>query len=197
MGTIESTGLFRPILPREIATLDDWLSNADEVIDALVHSKPPKEAEDILAQTVAEQGEGFCSAFQSRSGIDAQFGRGQRRPLERFAIRQADGKTRMIDNAKRTKHNAFTSMSETIFTVSIDMIASVAASISANLDLNPATDTMTTFPWLNLRLGTDDLPDAYRGLPVHPDHQRFSVVAIYVPGTGWRFTVLWGFGLWT
>jgi len=197
VGAIEPTGLFRPIPPREIATLDDWLLHADEVIDALVHSKPPKEAEDILAQTVAEQEKGFCSAFMSRSGVDARSGKGQWRPLERFAIRQADGKTRMIDNAKRTKHNAFTSMSETIFTVSIDMIASVAASISAALQLHHTTDVLAAHPWLRLRLGTDDLPDAYRGLPVHPDHQRFSVVAIYIPGTGWRFTVLWGlaFGL--
>ena len=87
-------------------------------------------------------------------------------------------------------------MSETIFTVSIDFVAAVAASIARRLgDAQPAPDT--ELPWLRLRIGTDDLPDAYRGLPVLPAHQRFSVVAIFVPNTGWRFTLLWGlaFGL--
>ena len=46
--------------------------------------------------------------------------------------------------------------------------------------------------WLDLRIGTDDLPDAYRGLPVAPKHQAASVIAIFLPGEGWAFTQLWG-----
>lgn len=46
--------------------------------------------------------------------------------------------------------------------------------------------------WLAVRLGTDDLPDAYRGLPVADDHLRYSNISIYVPDTGWRFTTLYG-----
>eukprot|EP00435_Cladocopium_sp_Y103_P010075 s1670_g2.t1 len=197
VGTIAPTGLFRPILPREIDSLDDWVADAEAIIDALVKSRPPRAVDDILAQTIAEQEKGFCSQFYSRSAIDARFGPGQWRPLERFAITQADQKIRMIDNARRTEHNAHTSMPETIFTVSIDMIASVAAALGSALQLSPDVDTQAKFPWLSLRLGTDDLPDAYRGLPVHPDHQRFSIVAVYVPEQGWRFTILWGlaFGL--
>ena len=48
------------------------------------------------------------------------------------------------------------------------------------------------YPWLDLRIGTDDLPDAYRGLPVAEAHQPFSVVAIFVPDVGWRFSQLFG-----
>ena len=46
--------------------------------------------------------------------------------------------------------------------------------------------------WLVLRIGTDDLPDAYRGLPVREEHLPYSVVAVYVGSVGWRFTVLHG-----
>lgn len=53
--------------------------------------------------------------------------------------------------------------------------------------------------WLQLHIGTGDLPDAYRGLPVCPEHLRFSIVAVYVPDLGWRFTTLrglvYGFGI--
>ena len=41
-------------------------------------------------------------------------------------------------------------------------------------------------------MGTDDLPDAYRGHPVCDTHLPLSVVAIFVPHKGWRFTVLFG-----
>lgn len=49
-----------------------------------------------------------------------------------------------------------------------------------------------TYPWLDLRVGTDDLPDAYRGLPVAPEQMQFSYVAIFVPAAGWRFTPMFG-----
>ena len=101
----------------------------------------------------------------SRSAVDALFGRGQWRPLERFQIVQADNKRRMIDNARRTQHNSHESMSETIFTVSIDFVAAVAASIARRVGSDQAA-CGAEIPWLRLRIGTDDLPDAYRGLPV-------------------------------
>ena len=164
------------------------------VVDALVHSRPPRHAEDILEQTRAEQAKGFCSQLMSRTAVDGLFGRGNWRPLERFQVVQADNKRRMIDNARRTQHNSHTSMSETIFTVSIDFVASVAASLARRLCGQDA-DPCQALPWLRLRIGTDDLPDAYRGLPVLPAHQRFSVVAIFVPNVGWRFTLLWGLGI--
>ena len=46
-------------------------------------------------------------------------------------------------------------------------------------------------------MATDDLPDAYRGLPVHPDHQRFSIISLFHPQRGWQFSLLFGlaFGL--
>lgn len=88
-------------------------------------------------------------------------------------------------------------MSETIYTVHLDFIASVAANLTAKLGLTePPMDT-PGFDWLHLRLGTDDLPDAYRALPVAPSQQGYSVISIFVPGQGWRFTLLYGlaFGL--
>eukprot|EP00435_Cladocopium_sp_Y103_P008552 s4807_g2.t1 len=197
VGEIDSFGLFRPVVAKEIQPLEHWLQDADQVVDRLVHSKPPLHADDIVTQTMAEQDKGFCSRFYSRSAMDAMFGLSGWRPLERFQIVQADNKKRMIDNARRTQHNAHTSLPETIFTVNIDFVAAVAASLCRRLQASPAAQLDVEHPWFRMRLGTDDLPDAYRGLPVCPAHQRFSVVAIYLPSQGWRFTLLWGlaFGL--
>lgn len=45
--------------------------------------------------------------------------------------------------------------------------------------------------WLQLRIATDDLPDAYRGLPVASDQMAYSHVAIFHEGS-WKFTPLYG-----
>ena len=65
-------------------------------------------------------------------------------------------------------------MSETIHTVHIDFIASVLADLSSRLGLgwNPPWD-VPGLEWLQARIGTDDLPDAYRQLPVSPSQQGF------------------------
>ena len=53
----------------------------------------------------------------SRAEVDKLFGCGRRRPLERFVITQPDGKQRVIDNVRRTGHDAHIQMLETIHTV--------------------------------------------------------------------------------
>ncbi|CAJ1330278.1 unnamed protein product, partial [Effrenium voratum] len=110
---------------------------------------------------------------------------------------QPDGKRRMIDNARKTLHNEFTAMFETIFTVSVDFIPAVIKQLARRMGASCPQAWGEQCPWLHFRLGTDDLPDAYRGLPVLDEHLPFSVVAIWVPHRGWRYTVLWGlaFGL--
>ena len=127
----------------------------------------------------------------TRLELDDPFGRGQWRPLERFLIVQGCGKRRVIDNGRKTGHNEHTLMSETISTTSVDLIASAARMTSQALF---GTEPLPAEcpGWLQLRIGTDDLPNAYRGLPVCEDHLRFSMVAVHVSGLGWRFTILWG-----
>eukprot|EP00439_Symbiodinium_sp_Y106_P049214 s186_g6.t1 len=162
---------------------------------------------------------GFCSPPLTRAEVDKRFGHGGWRPLERFLIVQPDGKQRVIDNAKRTGHNDHVQMLETIFTVSVDFIACAVRDVLNLLsadghdlpptvsvdfiacavrdvlnllsadghDLPPQVDS-----WLDVRVGTDDLPDAYRGHPVKQSQLNFSVVAVFVPNVGWRFVILWG-----
>ena len=191
MGEFNNSGLFRPIKAAPPRELDTWLgAHAEEAIAAILASRPPRFAEDILKVTQEEQERGFCGPFLTKSEIDSMFGPGQWRPLERFLIKQADGKLRMIDNARRTGHNACTVLHETITTVNVDCIASFARMVSDSFHL--AQPPSMQFPWMCLRVGTDDLADAYRGLPVSDDQMRFSGVAIYVPSQGWRFTVLYG-----
>lgn len=197
LGEFAPSGIFRPVPEGPSISIAEWLTEAPAAVERIMRSKPPLFAEQILKVTQEEQTKGFCSKFLTKEDLDARFGEGQWRPLERFLITQPCGKQRVIDNAKKTQHNRATTMSETIYTVHLDFIASVAANLTAKLGLTaPPMDT-PGLDWLHLRLGTDDLPDAYRALPVAPSQQGYSVISIFVPGQGWRFTLLYGlaFGL--
>eukprot|EP00435_Cladocopium_sp_Y103_P028233 s1719_g7.t1 len=111
--------------------------------------------------------------------------------MERFLITQPDGKQRVIDNGRKSGHNQVTQMQETITTVNVDFIATAAQMVYHRLFVDQDPDA-EPHPWLRLRLGTDDLPDAYRGLAVCDEHLAFSNIAVYLPNVGWRFTTLYG-----
>eukprot|EP00435_Cladocopium_sp_Y103_P010988 s1261_g2.t2 len=182
VGELEPSGVFRTVTGRDALPLDEWLGPAAvAAVDKIESSRPPRFADRIYEATVKEQEKNFCSPFYPRSALDAMFGRGLWRPLERFLIVQPDGKERVIDNARharRTLHNSSTSMLETIYTVHLDFIPAVIKQLTNRLQVGGPADWSESFPWAHFRLGTDDLPDAYRGLPVREAHLPYSAVAV-------------------
>ena len=193
VGEIPRTGIFREIVPKEVEDVQAWLGDDAALrVDEIVAKGPPRYVSEIWTVTQQEIAKGFCSQPFTRAQVDKKFGHGGWRPLERFLIVQPGGKQRVIDNAKRTGHNDHVQMLETIFTVSVDFIAcairDVVNLLSSDGDHLPAQ----VDDWLDVRVGTDDLPDAYRGHPVLQSQLNFSVVAIFVPDSGWRFVILWG-----
>ena len=197
IGEVESTGVFRAIDSPELPALDTWLGEAAKIAaDNIMASRPPRHHEEILKATKAEIDKGFCSELRTRSWFDSHYGEGQWRPLERFIIQQSDGKFRVIDNCKRTLHNHHTRMRETIYTINVDFVAAVFQMLAGLLQAR-TPEGLAQFEWLCPRLATQDLPDAYRGLPVQTSHLPYSVISVYDPSQGWRFSQLWGlaFGL--
>ncbi|CAE7225929.1 unnamed protein product, partial [Symbiodinium sp. CCMP2456] len=187
VGEIPPSGVFRKV-PLSQASVDtaSWLAEEGAAsVDAILQSGPPRMHKEIFEVTSSEIEKGFCSPLMTRAQVDARFGYGQWRPLERFVLQQQE-KSRVIDNARSTHHNENTVLSETIFTTSVDFVACVARDAVRALARGECPE------WLHFRVGTEDLPEAYRGLPVREDHLRFSVVAIYVPDLGWRFSIMWG-----
>ena len=189
VGDLAHSGVFRPIIQEGKLALDQWLGPAAEAdLARLLSSRPPQHVQDILELTQDEIEKEFCSPLRTALEMDDLFGVGGWRFVERFLIIQPDGKKRAIDNARKSGHNAHTTMHETISTVNVDFCASVARMLHTEMPFSLGEPP----EWLDLRLGTDDLPDAYRGLPVADSHLPFSNVAIFVPGVGWRFTCMWG-----
>ena len=191
VGHLPSSGLFRPIATSSDKAMHEWLGDeAIRSVDSLMASRPPLFADEIVKITQEEHKKGFCSDFLTRGQLDSCYGRGQWRAIPRFLVQQQDGKLRAIDNGRKSKHNDFTVLDETITTVNVDFVASIGAMIFAEFGT-------VLPPWIQMRLGTDDLPDAYRGLAVDPAQMRFSNIAVYLPQEGWRFVKLYGlaFGL--
>ena len=109
---------------------------------------------------------------------------------------QAGGWKRLIDDGRRGHQNDWAAIREKIYTISVDFVPAVASAVAA-----AAEDTAADgddLEWADVLLSTADLPDAFRGLPIHPDDQRAAIIAIWhLARQEWMFTVMDGcpFGL--
>ena len=108
-----------------------------------------------------------------------RLGAGRWRPIYRFVVHQGD-RDRVIDDGRRGVQNAASAEAETIYTIGADLVPNTAAALRrlvqerwerAGLDVS----------WLELYLSTDDLPDAFRGVPIAEDDRRSCVVAVWSP----------------
>ena len=160
----------------------------------MLNSPPPKDAEEIWRLTLEEIEKNFTEPLVSASEINAGFGKGQWRPIHRFLVRQADGKVRLIDDGRRGQQNQFATLAETIYTIGIDTVPSVAELLVDSVRAAQRQDgsAEASLPeWFRLAMGTDDLPDAFRGCPVLPAHQRAAVVTVWSPTTcAWQICIM-------
>ena len=198
VGMNEDTGVFR--------RLPDATDDQDESVDSLlgeyaskclhriIQSDPSEEfADEIWKQSVDEVQKGFAREMCTAEDLDEIYGPGQWMPMERFMVRQPSGKLRCIDNAKKFKLNKATNMLETLFIVGLDFIPAIVKVIliaAAAAGSDPVAHA--------LEIGLIDLVDAYRYVPVLPEHSRFSISAVWSPlGRKWLFLRLLGnaFGL--
>ena len=164
IGQIEPTDVFRPIPPEGGVDLKAQFygENALEEVAALERSGPPKDAETIWQLTQKDVEAGFCAQPASRRHMDARYGPGQWRPIHRFIVHQADGKVRMIDDGRRGGQNAASRMVETIRCIGIDFVPMLCAAFRRSIVV-PYGKAGWATDWLQPTLGTDDLPDAFRG----------------------------------
>ena len=152
---------------------------------------PPRDAAAIFELTAEEIANNFTQPLRTADELSKKFDEGRWRPIYRFLVRQADGKTRLIDDGRRGGQNDWSALEDKIFTRGIDTVPSI---VKLLVDRVRAQHPGQELPdWLQLQLGTDDLPDAFRGCPIHPDQRRAAVVAVWSPaGHGWRCGVMNG-----
>ncbi len=114
-------------------------------------------------------------------------------PMERFCIEQAFGKLRQIDNGSKYGHNAATQCQD-----KLELCSSVVPALVAKQFYSQAQTLRINVEDLKLESGGEDLPNAYRHVPCHPDDQPFAVIAVREPTTqAIYYQEVWGliFGL--
>ena len=108
-------------------------------------------------------------------------------------------KDRLIDDAKRGGQNARAIFKETIYTASVDFVGEVLAAFAAELAWShgglranaSSQEVLGILPqWFEPAMGVEDLPDAYRGVPLHPEDAKIAVVAFWSAKlSSWTFAV--------
>ena len=190
VGTIEPTGVFREIPHTHHVPEDEFLGQAaQDFIQEIIHRVPSSDAQTIWDLTQEECDKGWCSGPFSVAQLDSKFGPGRWRPVPRFLITQASGKQRLIDDAKQGSHNLATDMEETIYTIGIDSlpvyVRRLALVVSHFCGYLPE--------WFLPTACIMDLPEAYRGCPVHPSQRGLTVSATFDPvRRRWCFWVYTG-----
>ncbi len=112
--------------------------------------------------------------------MDERWGVGRWLPLPRFQIVQASGKKRPIDDGARNSHNEMVLYSETLDCPSpvqpaVQLRALIAALQARGIEPSKlAADAET---------GTEDMPDAYRFVPIMPAELSQNIVAVWEPST--------------
>ena len=209
VGNLEPSKVFRDN-PNPKANVDpdniqkEFLGPAAEQWVSDLEASQPRwaDVDDIYRHTVKEQAAGYCGPFASRHELDLRYGSGGWRPQRRFMITQAGGKRRAIDDASRSGHNAATINWEAIFTVNCEFPVLAARTLireilkidAPSCDLaGPAEGILHLIPeWLDIVQFLQDMVDAYRQVPSDPHQAHVMQIAVWVPGSGWKYTQMYG-----
>ncbi|KAL3917749.1 MAG: hypothetical protein SGPRY_006280, partial [Prymnesium sp.] len=162
--------------PLDLDRLDhsEWTSLLEGRMRRKLHNPLHREAmQTVRAKTLSEVERGLAAGPFSRAQLDAAYGEGAWRPMERFGVIQK-GKTMPCDNAWESGSNDGTATSEKLRCDRADFEARVAR-LFARLAEERG------HPFQPLMGGTDDLADAYRHVPCADP--RFTVVAVPDPDT--------------
>lgn len=202
LGRQEPTGVFRPIHSKAPLPLSEFFGhNAINDLRKLKATKPPRDSDKIEELTAEEIAKHQCTPWLTEQHVNSMFGIGQGCALYRCVIVQLE-KLRLIDDGARGLQNACASESDTIYTTSVDFIPEAARlllhfRLAHQYGLQSGIHDQHAFSTLSPEdgptFGTDDLPEAVRGVPLCPADRAAAVVAVWDMKThAWKFSVMNG-----
>ena len=184
VGPIKSSCIFKPLSvvedPVPIYAQEGFYGEQDKAdLYTPLRSRPSQHHQKILEATIVEQQRGWLGPFRTANDINKEFGAGMWRFIPRFLLQQRL-RDRLIDNAKTGKQNHFTQCPETIFSITLDWLGIALKCLEAVFVERCPECLELPFPeWFDPGISLDDLPDAFKGCPVHPADQRACSVVWY------------------
>ena len=179
-GCVEPSNVYPRIATGPCGEISDIIGTeeADKWNCSLARDLRPSEFDASIYDTAMEQSSrGLLSRPLSKEEVDARFGRGNWRGIRRRGISQ-NNKVRGIDNALTSRTNFAAFLQDTITTSAADIGMQVVCWL-LNGEQGIARARARGLLWTGL--SSDDLADAYHGVPNSPDQLRLCVVAIRHP----------------
>ena len=102
---------------------------AIEAIEKITSTSPSPDAETIWRCVEATIERGSAAAPRTKEEMDELHGVGRWRPMPTFLVVQGCGKERVINDARAGEQNDWSEMPETIFTISVDFIATATHTV--------------------------------------------------------------------
>ena len=187
-GRVEESGVF----PKQVSGIgmstDILLQRHEQRLREWGRQPPDKHVEFLVKCCRKDTSRGFGTELLTKTQLDTKFGKKGWCSNPRFSIEQSSGKIRPIDDGKRSGINDATSFEEKLC-----LCSALQPCIGARLIIEESAGSKDLVVSHPLESGGEDLPDAFRHVPIHPDDHRYNIVAVRVPGSDdWKFQVVWG-----
>jgi hypothetical protein len=190
VGALEQTGVFdaiedapQPVPKQDILAQGAWQR-------ALLQQEPVQENVEFIWKSAMKEFEGMVAAQPcTEQEMDAALGTHRWAAVPSFCITQASGKQRRIDDAKRGGHNSATVYSETG-----RMCTAFQPGVVARLVAEAVGDGGEGVVRMlgGLETGGEDMPNAFRNIPVHPGDHDVNIIAVRHPSTHvWHYQLVW------
>ena len=186
VGVLEETGIYERAPPSAVLDPDVLCAEGDSLLQELSRERTSEHASFLLDAAMVEAAKGWAAPPCRKEEIDSVFGRGMWAPIPTFVVVQPMGKRRVIHNGKRGRQNCCTSFTEHLSMISAFQPAVVARALAEEARAAGVPDECVTF-----MSGTEDMPDAFRSIPVLPEHHRFNVAAVRKEDGSWVFQRSW------
>ena len=151
--------------------------------------KLAKGAQFIWDKTLEDADKGWGERPVSAAALDKRSGRGEWAACPTFSIEQASGKRRRIADASKGRQNEHSHQDEKITLCAADQPAAAVKTLhevaeDEGVDLAQEGFTIET--------GGEDMPDAYKCMPIAEEDLNANIEAVQNPKTGeWEFAVAW------
>ena len=181
-GLVEPSNVYPSITTAAAGSLESLLDpeDADKWNCSLKGDLRPSELDGSIYDTASEQSDrGILSKAMTKEEVDKLFGKGNWRGIRRRGINQ-NGKVRGIDNALTSKTNFAAWLQDTISTTPADIGIQILCWLFNGPDGITRRSTLGEI-WVGL--ASDDLADAYHGVPNALRQLGLCVVALRNPHT--------------
>ena len=183
-GLLPTFGILLPVAPKtmglgEFPQSGPFGSDAENFVNQLEADRRfPPSADEIWEATVKEAREGTASPLVLRHDMDQFFGRGRWRPLPRHVVWQTQ-KWRSIDDGKRARTNALTTVCETIVCIPPEFVPLTLRRLACILQKKSGTLP----PWFQPVMSTEDWWKGCRQTFPTVQHMGLATIAVMHPRT--------------